>query len=99
MRRLFGLAMLSAIIAAEPASSQRLPGPAPSKYVLLNAVLGEEVFGSEVRFPPEGVLIESLQIGCLGGLAMVTLRVPPARLDEVHMFLQQFAWKGRITTF
>ncbi len=45
------------------------------------------------RFPPEGIEVESWRV--LMGLGhVITLKVPPSRLREVNLAIEQTAWKA-----
>ena len=59
---------------------------------------GLEASGFWQRFPPEGVAVESWYV-MMGIGQVVTLRVPPARLREVNLAIEQCAWGSFSTEF
>jgi len=91
---------------------QPAPGPtSPADHVLLTVFLRhdqsktlEEInqqldqTGFWAKFPPEGIAVESWYV-MMGIGQVVTLRVPPARLREVNLSVEQNAWKAFRTEF
>jgi hypothetical protein len=62
----------------------------------INANLDETGFWK--RFPPEGVEVASWYV-MMGIGQVVTLRVPPDRLREVNLAIEQSAWGAFSTEF
>jgi hypothetical protein len=112
-RAVIGLVSSLAILtAASAVPAQPPPAPtSPSDYVLLTVFLRhdqsmnlEEInqqldkTGFWAKFPPEGIAVESWYV-MMGIGQVVTLRVPPARLREVNLSVEQNAWKAFRTEF
>lgn len=104
------LAVLTAASVA-PAQQKAVAPSSPSDYVLLTVFLRhdqsmnlEEInqqldkTGFWAKFPPEGIAVESWYV-MMGIGQVVTLRVPPARLREVNLSVEQNAWKAFRTEF
>jgi hypothetical protein len=103
-----------ALVSSGSAAPVQQPAPSPTSpadYVLLTIFLRhdqsktlEEInqqldrTGFWARFPPEGIVIESWYV-MMGIGQVVTLRVPPARLREVNLSIEQNAWKAFRTEF
>ncbi len=62
----------------------------------INERLGNTGFWK--KFPPEGIEVESWYV-MMGIGQVVTLRVPPARLREVNLAIEQNAWGAFKTEF
>jgi hypothetical protein len=92
-------------------AQQPAPPTSPADYVLLTVFLRHDQSktlaeineqldqtGFWAKFPPEGIVIESWYV-MMGIGQVVTLRVPPARLREVNLSIEQNAWKAFRTEF
>jgi uncharacterized protein with GYD domain len=94
---------------AQPRPSQVAPPPAPTMLLTvflkhdqsktLNEI-NEQLFrnGYYDKFPPEGIEVVSWYV-VMGIGQVVTLRVPPDRLREVNVVLEQTAWGAYRTEF
>lgn len=106
------LSILALVTAGSSAPAQTASPPAsPGEYILLTVFLRhdqsktlEEInqqldqTGFWAKFPPEGIAVESWYV-MMGIGQVVTLRVPPARLREVNLSIEQNAWKAFRTEF
>jgi hypothetical protein len=94
-----------------PAQQTSAAPTSPADHILLTVFLRhdqtktlEEInqqldqTGFWAKFPPEGIAIESWYV-MMGIGQVVTLRVPPARLREVNLSIEQNAWKAFRTEF
>ena len=62
----------------------------------INEIVGKNGFRD--KFPPRGIEVVSWYV-MMGIGQVVTLRVPPARLREVNLAIEQGAWGGYRTEF
>jgi hypothetical protein len=62
----------------------------------INEIVGKAGFRD--KFPPPGIEVVSWYV-MMGIGQVVTLRVPPARLREVNLAIEQGAWGGYRTEF
>ena len=62
----------------------------------INGIVGKAGFRD--KFPPQGIEVVSWYV-MMGIGHVVTLRVPPARLREVNLAIEQGAWGGYRTEF
>ena len=62
----------------------------------INEIVGKAGFRD--KFPPPGIEVVSWYV-MMGIGQVVTLRVPPARLREVNLAIEQGAWSGYRTEF
>lgn len=62
----------------------------------INEIVGKNGFRN--KFPPAGIEVVSWYV-MMGIGQVVTLRVPPARLREVNLSIEQNAWGGYRTEF
>ena len=107
------LSVLALLTSGSAAPAQPPPSSptSPSDYVLLTVFLRhdqsktlEEInqqldkTGFWAEFPPEGIAVESWYV-MMGIGQVVTLRVPPARLREVNLSIEQNAWGAFRTEF
>jgi len=113
-RHLIAVLSVLAMLTSGSAAPAQSPPPAPtspSDYVLLTVFLRhdqsktlEEInqqldkTGFWAKFPPEGIAVESWYV-MMGIGQVVTLRVPPARLREVNLSVEQNAWGAFRTEF
>lgn len=91
--------------AADPQSPNPTPGSqTPANYILLTVVLRHDqsrTFEEIVKhldakqfwkqFPPQGIEVESWHV-MMGIGHVITLRVPPARLREVNLSVENTVW-------
>ncbi len=113
-RSMIAFVSILAVLSSGSVAPAQQPAPAPTlpaDYVLLTVFLRHDQSktlaeinqqldqtGFWAKFPPEGIVIESWYV-MMGIGQVVTLRVPPARLREVNLSLEQNAWKAFRTEF